>query len=327
MDTNYQRAKALLAGDYNAYTPSLKAQYKKAGRYVKTPKRGYFVFFYKASRGDVGHIGIVDTVEYRNGLYSMTTIEGNTSAGANNTVNPDGGKVAYKKYEFLPGQVGGGNMIDGFGVPLYGAETCSAEQLLAVAKSQVGYLEKATNSQLDNPTGNAGKNNWTKYGAWAKSCGWGYNPAAWCAMYVCWCAYTAVVCAHDYTPGWEQDGKYWRYRKADGTYCADEWLYNGGRWYVFDGAAHMIRGWFRQGEDDWYYLADDGGMCARQWVWRGDKCYYLTSSGLMAKNAYIKSEKPFAPGRYIFYWVDGTGAWCPEWDTEKPALDIYELAA
>ncbi len=322
----YTAAQALFAGAYNAYTPTLKSQYKKAGRYVKTPKVGYMVFFYKGARGDVGHIGVVDSVSLINGLYTITTVEGNTSAGANNTVNPDGGKVAYKKYEFLPSQVGGGNMIDGFGVPDYRDATCSAEQFLAVARSQVGYLEKATNSQLDIPTANAGANNWTKYGKWAEQSGWGYNPAAWCAMFMCWCGYTAVVCAHDYKPGWEQDGNGWKYRKEDGNHAHNEWIYTGGRWYVFDGSGRMVRGWFRQGENDWYYLADDGGMCSSQWVWKADKAYYMTASGLMAKNAYIRAEKPFAPGQYIYYWVDGTGAWCPEWDTEYPALDMYDIA-
>ena len=325
MENNYERAKALFAGDYNAYTPTLKSQFKKKKRYGVVPKPGFFVFFYKASRGDVGHIGIVDTVEYRNGSYTMTTIEGNTSAGQNNTVNPDGGKVAYKTYNFLPSQVGGGNMIDGFGDPDYHSGFVFAEQLIAVARSQVGYLEKASNKELDSFTKNAGKNNWTKYGAWAKRCGWGYNPAAWCALFCCWVGYTAVVCASDYTPGWISQGTDWMFRKEDGDLCADEWLYNGGRWYVFDGSGKMIRGWFRQG-DDWFYMAEDGGMLSSQWVWIDDKSYYLTASGVMAKNAYVKSEKPYAPGKYIFYWVDENGVWCPEWDTENPALEIYELA-
>lgn len=325
MATNYELAKALMCGGFNAYTPTLKGYFVKEKRYVTTPKPGYIVFFWKTSRGDVGHVGIVDSVTFENGLYKITTIEGNTSAGANNSVQPDGGKVAVKKYSFAPQHVGGGNTIDGFGVPCFGVETCTEEQLLAVARSQVGYLEKASNDYLDSPTKNPGKNNYTKYGAWAAACGWGYNPAAWCAMFVCWCAYTAVVCAHDHVNGWIQQGSDWFYRKDNGTFCADEWLYNGGRWYVFDGAGRMIKGWFNQ-KNDWYFLANDGAMCSSQWVWKGEHCYYLTSSGVMARNAYVRSDKSFEDGKYIYYWVDGTGKWCPEWDTEHPALDIYELA-
>jgi hypothetical protein len=37
------------------------------------------------------------------------------------------------------------------------------ERLIATAKAEEGYLEKATNAQLDSKTANAGSNNWTKY--------------------------------------------------------------------------------------------------------------------------------------------------------------------
>lgn len=57
------------------------------------------------------------------------------------------------------------------------------DKFLAVALSQVGYLEKESNKDLDSKTGNAGDKNYTKYGAW-----YGLNPSAWCAMFVSWCA-------------------------------------------------------------------------------------------------------------------------------------------
>lgn len=63
----------------------------------------------------------------------------------------------------------------------------SASDLITVAQGEVGYLEKASNANLDNKTANAGNNNWTKYGAW-----YGLNggsKAPWCAMFVSWCAY------------------------------------------------------------------------------------------------------------------------------------------
>ena len=47
-------------------------------------------------------------------------------------------------------------------------------RFLGVAKSQVGYKE--------------GKNNNTKYGSW-----YGMNNAAWCVMFVCWCAEKAGI--------------------------------------------------------------------------------------------------------------------------------------
>ena len=39
----------------------------------------------------------------------------------------------------------------------------TASKLVALAAQEVGYLEKATNSRLDDKTANAGRGNWTKY--------------------------------------------------------------------------------------------------------------------------------------------------------------------
>jgi len=61
----------------------------------------------------------------------------------------------------------------------------SAQKVIEIALAEVGYLEKATNSRLYDKTANAGRNNWTKYGAW-----YGLNgpDAPWCDMFVSWCA-------------------------------------------------------------------------------------------------------------------------------------------
>ncbi len=64
----------------------------------------------------------------------------------------------------------------------------STKCLTYVANKEVGYLEKASNSQLDSKTANPGNANYTKYGAW-----YGSNPAAWCAMFVSWCANQAKI--------------------------------------------------------------------------------------------------------------------------------------
>jgi len=42
----------------------------------------------------------------------------------------------------------------------------TADTVIALAKAEVGYKEKASNSQLDSKTANAGANNWTKYAAY-----------------------------------------------------------------------------------------------------------------------------------------------------------------
>ncbi len=67
----------------------------------------------------------------------------------------------------------------------------AVDKLLAVARAEVGYLEKASNSGLDSKTGNAGYNNWTKYAADLDKLGDIYNGPKngyyWCDVFVDWC--------------------------------------------------------------------------------------------------------------------------------------------
>lgn len=67
----------------------------------------------------------------------------------------------------------------------------SIERLIATARAEEGYLEKATNAQLDSKTANAGKNNWTKYARDLDNIGNIYNGKkngyAWCDVFVDWC--------------------------------------------------------------------------------------------------------------------------------------------
>lgn len=58
------------------------------------------------------------------------------------------------------------------------------DALIACAKNEVGYLEKKSNSQLDDKTANAGYNNYTKY--W-RDVYPQYQAQAWCAAFVSWC--------------------------------------------------------------------------------------------------------------------------------------------
>lgn len=66
--------------------------------------------------------------------------------------------------------------------------TQAIEKVIAIAKSEVGYLEKKSNSSLDNKTANAGRNNYTKY--WRDIANWGlgnYQAQYWCAAFIFWC--------------------------------------------------------------------------------------------------------------------------------------------
>ena len=67
------------------------------------------------------------------------------------------------------------------------------ERVIATARAEIGYIEKATNSQLEDKTANAGSGNWTKYAEFLDGLGvynFPKNGYAWCDMFVDWCYIT-----------------------------------------------------------------------------------------------------------------------------------------
>lgn len=58
------------------------------------------------------------------------------------------------------------------------------EKVINIALGEVGYLEKRSNYNLYDKTGNAGSNNYTKYWAEIKP---DYQGQPWCACFVTWC--------------------------------------------------------------------------------------------------------------------------------------------
>ena len=313
MDSSFTSGKKLLRGGYTQFTVSGKSYFVQNGTYSKTPHAGDIVYFYSTEKGRVAHVGIVEDVKRIGPLYIMHTIEGNTSAKA---FERNGGGVARKEYKFKESDVGGTNRINGFGTPAFSRDTCTPEELIEVARQEIGYLEKASNAMLEEKTANAGMSNYTKYGHW-----YGQNGLYWCQQFVSWCAYQACKLhqKNSFT-GWVQfDGK-WLY-EIDGVVQKDKWLHIDDRWYVVDGAGYSISGWFKQNED-WYYLNPaDGTMLAGQWIDIADESYYLTKSGVMARSVYVKNDK-----KHIYHWVDEDGRFQKKFDTDSPDLKKYGLA-
>ena len=69
---------------------------------------------------------------------------------------------------------------------------CYAKKLIEIAEAEVGYLEKASNKNLESKTANAGKNNYTKYADYFDKEYTNFyngkkNGYAWCDMFVDWC--------------------------------------------------------------------------------------------------------------------------------------------
>lgn len=68
------------------------------------------------------------------------------------------------------------------------------EKVIEIAEGEIGYLEKASNSQLNDKTANPGSGNWTKYAAYFDAArgtynfyNGGKNGFDWCDMFVDWC--------------------------------------------------------------------------------------------------------------------------------------------
>lgn len=71
----------------------------------------------------------------------------------------------------------------------------TAQEVLAIAKKEIGYCEKKSNSQLDDKTANAGSNNYTKYARDLYKAGyWNGNKNGydWCTTFVAWCFWMAA---------------------------------------------------------------------------------------------------------------------------------------
>lgn len=229
MDSSFVAGQQLLRGNYSQYTVTGKGYFVRAGAYSKVPHAGDIIYFYSKEKGRVAHVGIVEDVKKIGDTYIIHTIEGNTSALA---FERNGGGVARKEYRFKSSEVGGTNRINGFGTPLFVIGTCTPEELIEVARKEIGYLEKASNAKLEEKTANAGMSNYTKYGEWYSS-----NGTYWCQQFVSWCAYMACKLHNESRKtGWESIDE-WDVYRLNGTLVKDKWLEIEGRWYVFDGSA------------------------------------------------------------------------------------------
>ena len=66
-----------------------------------------------------------------------------------------------------------------------------AERVIATARAEIGYIEKETNSQLDDKAANPGDSNWNKYARDLDALGIVYNGRkngyAWCDIFTDWC--------------------------------------------------------------------------------------------------------------------------------------------
>lgn len=71
----------------------------------------------------------------------------------------------------------------------------TASKLVAIARAEIGYLEKASNANLDSKTDNAGSNNYTKFARDLFDAGYyngNKNGYSWCECLNDWCHWIAA---------------------------------------------------------------------------------------------------------------------------------------
>lgn len=106
------------------------------------------------------------------------------------------------------------------------------DDVISVAQNEIGYMEKASDYDLDSKEGNVGHNNYTKY---ARDL-WNANPHFyqgpkngydWCTVFVDWCIYNA--CGWDST--YAQNAKFYTGPYGAGCQFAAEYYKAAGAWY------------------------------------------------------------------------------------------------
>lgn len=144
-----------------------------------------------------GHPMILNGVSEKGGIYTTKghyVVAVGTTKDGKVVVNDPRGRQYSKSYpvdmlaqqtrvgwSFRKGKNKSGKKMTNIGGR--GENTFTAEDVIKIAKGEVGYTEKASNKDLDDKTANPGSGNFTKY---AKELGH-TNGLAWCATFVTWC--------------------------------------------------------------------------------------------------------------------------------------------
>ena len=171
------------------------------------------------------------------------------------------------------------------------------ERLISAARAEIGYLEKATNAQLEDKTANAGHNNWTKYAAFLDDLKIVYNGRkngyAWCDMFVDWCFITTFGLTIGMDMTFQPDkgcgaGCTWsaRYYKENGKFHKDDpqpgdqifFTKDGGATSYHTGLVEKVSGgrvYTIEGNTSSAAGVVENGGCVR------DKSYPLTASYIM----------------------------------------------
>lgn len=163
---------------------------------------------------------------------------------------------------------------------------CYAETLIGIAEAEVGYLEKASNKNLDSKTANAGKANYTKYARDLDAIPGFYNGKkngySWCDVFVDWCFVQAFGVADAKRLTCQPN-------KSLGAGCKYSMKYysNQGKLKASPAVGDQI-----------FFKGADGEVCHTGLVYKVDKTYVYTiegntssASGVVANGGSVAKKK------------------------------------
>ena len=156
-------------------------------------------------------------------------------------------------------------------------------KILEIANAEVGYLEKASNNNLDDKTANAGSSNYTKYAAEMDTLKVYNGPKqgyAWCNVFIDWCFYKAVGLDRarelliGFSAGCTQD---YNWLKAKGQIVSEPQV---GDLVFFGDLSHI--GIIENVDNERIYTIEGN---------TSNKAELIINGGQVAKKSYLKSSK------------------------------------
>ena len=182
----------------------------------------------------------------------------------------------------------------------------TADKVINIALAEVGYLEKKSNSKLDDKTANAGSANYTKYGRDMHEI---YPsvmdfPAHWCDAFVDWCFYKAygVTTAKSLIGG----------NFDDYTVASAQMYKNKGAWYTSPKYADQI-----------FFKNSSGGICHTGLVYKVDSTKVYTIEGnTSGASGVIANGGGVCKKSYSLKNPSIAGYGRPKYDTEVKLLTV-----
>lgn len=184
-------------------------------------------------------------------------------------------------------------------------------KVIAVAEAEVGYLEKATNSDLDDKTANAGSNNYTKYARDLAAYPF-YNGSktgvAWCDVFVDWCFVQAY--------GLEAAKKLTCQTMAASKNCGAGCKYSR-QYYQNNGQLFASP---EPGDQIFFYSSDKSSISHTGLVYKVDSSYVYTIEGnTSSASGVVANGGAVAKKKYALSYARLAGFGRPDWDMDGDA--------